>query len=630
MFRPAVALTTLGLLAGLVLAGLAAPAAQPAQRPAPPAARKSAPAARPKASTPAHAPVDTTEPVDLRQNIRYIDGRPDTAGVFLPDSTVLARVNERLITAREFVDTYYNSYAEDRPTGDSLGRVEWLNSMVNKEVLGRVARAANPPLSFEDRLVMREHTQRALSNVLFLRAVLDSAVVSQDGMIATYREFPIEHHVRRIAFADPNLAEQVWKDLHAGRIKWGDAVRRYSLPQDDADRDGDIGWVGRMGMVEEVADQIYPLAPGQFTKPIQVVGGFYIYQSLASRRVEAPPYNSVRAWIYGRLRNARIRDLTERLQAQIRSQIGLTYDTTNIAFASTYFKATVQTKTDSSGTPNIRLNTAMPVFRSADTSRVLARWRDGRMTVAGFLGHYSTLPPLVRPTVNQPELLRRTLDTFVLEPYNADIARARGLDRDSMAVALIEKERERLLVEHLYRDSVEARISVSVPERRKYYESHLPMFFTYPAAHYAHFLADDSLKVQALAARLRSGVDAAQIVREDSIAGRRRYSAIKVERDNDHGEFHRMLFEELKPGKFEIIGPDRKGKYALIQMLSFDPGRQLSFEEGDGYAYDAIQSQKAEEMLNALLDRHKRGLRIETHPELVARIRLVDPVTDLR
>ena len=251
MFRPAVALTTLGLLAGLVLAGFAAPASK-AARPAQAAARKRAPGARPKAGAPAPAAVDTTEPVDLRQNIRYIDGLPDTAGVFLPDSTVLARVNERLITAREFVDTYYNSYAEDRPTHDSLGRVEWLNSMVNKEVLGRVARAANPALSFEDRLVMREHTQRALSNVLFLRAVLDSAVVSQDAMVATYREFPIEHHVRRIAFADPNLAEQVWKDLRAGRIKWGDAVRRYSLPQDDADRDGDIGWVGRMGMVETV------------------------------------------------------------------------------------------------------------------------------------------------------------------------------------------------------------------------------------------------------------------------------------------------------------------------------------------------------------------------------------------
>ena len=71
---------------------------------------------------------------------------------------MLATVNEYQVTARKFIVSYFNAYAPDRPGQDSLGRVSFLQTMVDKEVLGRTARAAGYQLTYEERLVMREHT----------------------------------------------------------------------------------------------------------------------------------------------------------------------------------------------------------------------------------------------------------------------------------------------------------------------------------------------------------------------------------------------------------------------------------------------------------------------------------------
>src|SRR6266571_3462485 len=111
-------LHALGVL--VVLAAVAAPGSA-ATTPASKRAARHEPAARPAAARADSLP-SAGAGSEFERNILYINGVPDTAGVFLDDSILLARVDDRRITAREFVDTYYNAYAEDRPGQDSLGR----------------------------------------------------------------------------------------------------------------------------------------------------------------------------------------------------------------------------------------------------------------------------------------------------------------------------------------------------------------------------------------------------------------------------------------------------------------------------------------------------------------------------
>ena len=605
MKRSSLALAVLILVSALATPGIAAPA---------PEGSKSMPAGDAGGSVQPPA-----------RNILYIDGLPDTAGVFLPDTAMLAHVDRHVITAGEFVQTYYDAYAPDRSDRDSSGRVEWLNSMVNKEVLGRVARAANRPLGFEDRQVLREHTQRVLSNTLFLRAVMDSVSVSEADVQALGGQLGTEYHLRLMVVPGAEHADSVYRDLVAKKIGWPAAYARYAMPQENAAADGDIGWISRFGMTWAAADRVIGLKSGAFSKPLRRVRGFEIYSCLETRTVERPPVESLRGWIVSQVRTRKAFELADRLQASIRRTIGMSYDSLNIAWAAPQFRPAFTTGVGKDGAPTFHMNHFLPIIKPADTSRVLARYRDGTLTLSRFLPIYAMIPTTRRPDISTPEGFRSQIDAIVLEPYRARIAVERGLDKDPSAVAQIEKERERILVEHMYQDSVESRIFISKDQRRKYYKDHLAQFYTYPAARYAQLAVRDSLAAEALAKRLRAGERADDILRADSLAGRPRSGTIKVERESDHTALHQLVFENLKPGQCEIVGPDGNGKYAVVQLLSFDPGHQLSFEESDGYVNDALQAQASEGLLNQLIARHRRRYTIETRPELVMRIRLRDP-----
>jgi len=270
----------------------------------------------------------------------------------------------------------------------------------------------------------------------------------------------------------------------------------------------------------------------------------------------------------------------------------------------------------------IRVMMVLPVIAPADTSRILARWREGQISLGGFLKAYSDITPLQRPDVHTPDWFRRQVDAFVLEPYKANLAVQRGLDRDSIAVALIEKKREQLLVERLYRDSVEARVSVTPQQRRKYYNEHLAQFFTFPSVRYALFVRTDSTAAQALAARLRGGESALDLQRADSLAGLP--ATVRAEKQDGHSPFHLLLFNELKPGQVAAQGPDQKGQWAVIQSLAFDSGHQLPYEESERYADDHLRAVAEEAQFKKLIARHRKAFRITWRPELVRRIRLVE------
>jgi peptidyl-prolyl cis-trans isomerase C len=607
---------------GLLLA-LAAPVASLAARDQTrPARATPAPAVSRATGAPASAPA---APAPRPKRKVYVDGVLDT-GQFLPDTAVLGRINDRPITVREFLETYFNAYAPDRPATDSAGRVEWLNSMVNKAVLGALARRVERPMGFEERLKLREHTQRVLSNVLFTRAVMDSVRIDDAEVRAIYdREYHLEHRLRHILFRERFAAEDVMRRLRDGSLGWSEAVKRYNISVKDRGPDGEIGWAPRLGLGWEMAQVIQRLEPGEIGGPLADRDGYHIVQLVERRPTEAPLFESVERAIREQVRKREIGRLSERLIEILRRESALEYDTAAVAWAAGFFQPAVTSKRGETGETDIHFNARMPEIAPADTGRVLARYRDGVVTLNRVNIEYGALSPFTRPSIHTWEGMRNQIDAIVLEPYRARMAAERGLDRDPLAVEQIEKKKEQIAVERLYQDSIEARILITPAERRKYYDEHVAQFITYPSARYALLVAEDSVGAAGLAERLRAGERAADILRADSLAGRTRTGYIREERENQSGPFHALLFFEMKPGQVQVWGPDKNGRWGALQLLSFDSGRQLSYEEGKGYADDHLRAIRSEELLQALLERHRRGYRIELYVDRVPRVRMVDP-----
>jgi transposase len=546
------------------------------------------------------------------------------SGPFLPDTAVLASVDGKPIRVREYIGKWFKT-VEYRPHPDSTGRVEFLNTMIDKEVLGAVARASNRPLSFEDRSVMREFTERALSNVLFQRAVVDSVREPSEAEIRrVYEQMKYGVRLRRMLFSDRDQAERVRADLARRKVTWAAAAARYADVTRAMGSDSSARWFSRMLLPPRTAQVIFELQPGAISPVINEDLGYAVYHVLERREVKPPSWAVYRGRIRDELRTLQVDAYREEMLEAMRKRAGVTHDTTNIRWAASQFAAPLTTKEGEHG-PAIEINEVLPEFRAADTARVLARHPNGAISLGRFMELYRAMPSLMRPPVHTAEAFRVQVDVFLLEPTSAEMAKERGLERDPMTVAMVEGRREELLVEHLYADSILARVApITDAMRRKYYQENTGKFMTYPKVEYAMFQVGSRPAADSLAADLRAGISADDILRKDALAGRQR-GVIEERSSEDHGRpYEKLLFGELRPGQVSVEGPSREGRYDIIQLRTFDPGKQLSYEEGERYIDETLRGIESEKLLKAFLQRHRRQARIEAHPELVMQIRLVD------
>jgi len=167
-----------------------------------------------------------------------------------------------------------------------------------------------------------------------------------------------------------------------------------------------------------------------------------------------------------------------------------------------------------------------------------------------------------------------------------------------------------------------SRVTVTPQQRRAYYENNKRLFFTYPSVDFAAITRHSKASTESLVAALRKGARAEEVLRADSLAGEVTGS-LQHRRQDQVAAYHKVLFEELRPGDVTSAGPDRVGDFSVIQLLNYDPGRQLTYEESEGYADEATQNLAAEALLNAMLDRLRPRYVIQTRPELVMQLRML-------
>lgn len=600
------------------LAALALPlwAAAPARKAAP-----AKPAATTSASPGKPVPGKFTHP-KLRG---WVNDVPDT-GQFLPDSVWLLQVGPRVTTVGDFVRGYFASYPEYRPGGDSLGRVQFLNSITNKDILGLTALALDQPLTFEDRLQIREARMRSLAQAVYQHFVQDSVSVSDEETRALWETYNWDLHARHILLADRNAADMVRRELISGRIPWSAAARKYSRPEASPSPDGDLGWLNRDKMERGIANVVFGLKPGEISKPVQDGRGWHLVQCVERKPRLPLIYEAIRRALAEDIRTAKSVEHTERVLALLRVQAGMRYDTATAEFASRHFGSTVKVQNPGVGT-SIEIDPSVPEFSGADTARVIAQWNDGRFTIGSLLHAYSDVPPIMRPSLNVPEAVMGFVETLVLEPRIAEYGAQHGLEHDPDVEKALTMKKEQLLVERLYQDSVGARVSVSKPERLAYYEKNKLKFFTYPSVDFAAIARSSKAGADSVVRMLRSGVPATAIIAGDSARGLVSGS-IQHRNNSEHGPYQKVLFEELRPGGIQVNGPDRLGDYAVIQLLRYDGGRQLPFAECEPTIDESLQNIKSDEALQALVSRLRKRYAVRSRPELLMLVRLVDPTLD--
>ena len=582
---------------------------------------------KPAASAPA-----ATKPVKLTpENFKspklrgWVNGIPDT-GQFLPDSVVLLRVGDRVTRTSDYVSAYFRSYPEYRPAPDSAGRVTFLKTLRNRDVLGQVALALNLPIGFEERLALREERQRALTTTVYQRLVADSVTVTEDEVRDFYNAYQFKLKLRHILVGDRNAAEMVRRELVSGRTTWAAAVRRFSIASDAANN-GEIGWISPDKMDPNVIYQVYRIRPGETSQPIQDGQGWHIVQAIERQPNLVPPYVIAAKQIRIMITTHRQGERSEALMTMLRLKHGVQYDTTAAQLASEQFVQTTSTK-QGAFSATLEINAKVPEFAPADTGRLIARWENGgRFSINDLVHAFSDIPPLVRPALTRKEAVMAFVESIALEPFIAAHGEALGLAKDSLVTVPLARKLEELMVNRMYADSISSRIYVSRAEREAYYEKNKPQFFTFPSVDYATFWRPTKAGMDSLVAILKSGTDPRAILAADSAAGLISGS-IKHLRSDETSTDHKIVFEEMRPGDVQTRGPDKQGDYIIYRLIGYDGGRQLSYAESEPIIAESLQNMREDQALQDLVARLSSRFRIEMHPELLGQIKLVDPTID--
>jgi len=557
-----------------------------------------------------------------RQPAMIIDGVPDT-GQFLPDTAWMVRVNDRVTTAGEFNDRYFSSFPEDRPAPDSLGRVKFLNSIINRDVLGLTARGLGMTFDFTERATMRETEERALSDVYFKRMVYDSVNVPESEVEEAVRQLGVQAHFHHLVFDTKPEAEKARRDLLAGKVSWHALALKQGEAKGDTGPDGDLGWLERSRISMERAVPMFRIGVGGTTEVFRTDLGYEIARMAEMKQVARPSVEVLRNVVRKNMRNYYLGLRADRIQGEIARRVGMVFDTATVNFVASHMKASMGVTQGARGN-TVEINAAPPEIADEDTSRALATWeKGGRFTVGAFVHWYMSMNPLVRPNVNFPDAVVGQVSSVVLEPYRAQLAREMGLDKDPVVVSIIEKKREEMLVDRMYQDSVASKVWVSRDDRLAWYKAHLKDYFTFPAVDYAAIYRYHRAGADSLAAALNAGAKAVDVIAADSARGEVT-GALHHELDSEHGAYHKVLFEELRPGKATVVGPDKDGIWLVLQLVAYDPGHQLSFEESQGMIDESLQNVSAEKFLNAMLDRLRKRYTIAWRPEKVMMVRLLE------
>jgi len=545
-----------------------------------------------------------------------VPGAAAAADSLLPDSTVIIRVGPKVIRADEFARLYWGAWPEDRPGTDSLGRAHFMSRLVDKEVLGDVARKSGKPLTFEPRVELRQYTDQVLSSALFQRLVLDSVAVTDAEMAQAKRRARVLHRFREIDFADRKTADGVRSDLERKRLGWSDAWKQHG--RKGAAGEGDLGW--HRWRPDAVTDQVpYDLAVGGTA--VRPDSGAW---RLVQKTEEKPDPVMISDLVLRRMvRQAETEARTSQVVDGMRRKIHITYDSTNVAWAAALYAAA----TPQSDGGAVTIDQSHVEIEPRDTDRILARWDGGGvLTMEEFVRGYQAMTPVLRRPIDTPERFRSAVDAVVIEPYYTKKAQEMGLERDPWVTRLVEKREEGVRFDVLYKDSVSSRVAfITTADRRAWYADHTSDYITQPKVLFAAIAAKGRPEADSLAARLRAGVKAEAILREDSLAGRRRGSIREMGQGDEGVAWRKLLFEEMRPGQVHITEPDAKGAIAVLQLIAFDPGRQLTVEEADADLEDAVRAYREEVLFKALIGRHKKNYAIETHPERIMRIKFEEP-----
>lgn len=265
-----------------------------------------------------------------------------------------------------------------------------------------------------------------------------------------------------------------------------------------------------------------------------------------------------------------------------------------------------------------------------DSTKALAIINGKEITASEFDLRWSQLPDFARKTYEGPDGRKKFLEELITRELLLQESRKRGLDRDRALVERVERFKERSILDHLMREEVDSRVTVTLEEMKAYYAAN-PGGFTAPddmrASHILVKTEEEALDVKK---RLDQGEDFAALARKISLDLATRFKGGDlgpVKKGQTIPQFEKTLLA-LKVGETSHPVATQFG-YHIIKLNDRATGASLSFDDAKDQVKEQIQVEKKRKRFDELVAslRAKAKLRVADVPIPISEVPAAGPAS---
>lgn len=259
-------------------------------------------------------------------------------------ATVIAKAGSVEITAADLRETI--SLLPGATRASLHANTGLLQGLVRSEITEKALLAEARAHGFDSEPRTREHVdqaaRKALANLWIAEqgtppASYPDAAQIEAAYEAGRKHPPIEYHLADIFVRAPDgtdpakLAAALRKIAHIeAQLPTADFAQLARADSDDpetAAKGGDAGFTAADRLIDDIADAVKGLKPGEVAGPIKSAGGFHFLKLIATRTPDPPTLDSVRQSLIAQLRDRErksletlyMRELSDRLNIRIDS-----------------------------------------------------------------------------------------------------------------------------------------------------------------------------------------------------------------------------------------------------------------------------------------------------------------------
>ena len=478
---------------------------------------------------------------------------------------VVARIGDRRITIGElwqFQDSLENHLKSDTMGVDA--QRDYLQSMIDRELMLREVYESglDRDPAFLERL---EYVRQAkLAEAYRNRNIAGPIQVTDEEIRERFERDGLDREIElaQIVVRTREDAEALMRRLKSGE-RFDVLARTYSLDPRTRDRGGRTGkFIPASALRSPVREAIVPLTLGEFTEPVELHGGHYLFTVAAERAVTLMDVASRTRW---QIRFEKVEAEERRIVADLRGRFHPRLNPEGIQV----LIRSVQERRS----PSI-----------AERRTPIYVYDGGEVSVGAYM-HASLASQLPVALMDSVRMVKFGEEYVLPGALLGLVAVEEGMEEDPMIAGWLALKREDLLLSELRRTRIGSPPQITDEDARTYYDRHAEAFVLQPVVVVQEILVEGEDFAQRLRERIERGANVGELASRYTVRSGMRAKKGRLElRPLDRQAYGPLVELAFSAAEESLIGPvelrDRgTSLYSMFRVIEKSPPRRAPFGE---------------------------------------------------